>query len=137
MSADGALRCAHPPVNSRNRSCKPSRMSASDRARTRAAANSIASGIPSRRRQISTTAAALSSVTLKPGLAKRARSVNNSIAASATKSEGTRHVASPVTPIGSRLVASNVNLGAPPNSATISSAQASSRCSQLSSTTSI
>ena len=51
-----------PPVSSRNRSCRLSRISASDNARTRAAASSIASGMPSRRRQISPTAAALSSV---------------------------------------------------------------------------
>ena len=42
-----------PPVNSRNRSCRLSTISASDNARTRAAASSIASGMPSRRRQIS------------------------------------------------------------------------------------
>ena len=56
-----------PPVSNRNRSCRPSRISASDSARTRAAASSIASGMPSRRRQISATAAALSSVTREIG----------------------------------------------------------------------
>ena len=56
-----------PPVNSRNRSCRLSTISVSDNARTRAAASSIASGIPSRRRQISATAAALSSLTAKSG----------------------------------------------------------------------
>ena len=44
-----------PPVSSRNRSCRLSRISSSDSARTRAAASSMASGMPSRRRQISVT----------------------------------------------------------------------------------
>ncbi len=52
-------------------------------------------------------------------------------------SGGTRHVTSPATPIGSRLVAKIVNLGHAPSSAAISAAHASSRCSQLSSTTSV
>ena len=126
-----------PPVNSRNRSCRLSRISASDNARTRAAASSMASGTPSRRAQISPTAAALSSVTAKSGRAWRARSVNKSMASSASDSDGTRQLTSPATPIASRLVASNVNRGAAPSRATTSSALASSRCSQLSSTTSI
>ncbi len=65
----------------------------------------------------------LSSVTVKSGRARRARSVNSSIASSASDSDGTRQVTSPATPIGSRLVASTVNLGAAASSAPSSSAQ--------------
>ena len=93
--------------------------------------------MPSRRRQISVTAAALSSVMVKSGRTRRARSVNNSMASSASDSDGTRQVTSPATPIGSRLVANSVNPGHAPSSATTSAALASSRCSQLSNTTSI
>ena len=81
--------------------------------------------------------AALSSVTRKSGRARRARSVNNSMASSASDSDGTRHVTSPATPIGSRLVASTVSPGQAPSRADDSAALASSRCSQLSSTTSM
>ena len=105
--------------------------------RTRAAASSIASGMPSRRRQISATVAALSSVSRKSGRTRRARSVNNSIASSASDSDGTRQLTSPATPIGSRLVARTVTAGQPPSRPTTSAAHASSRCSQLSSTSSI
>lgn len=66
-SADGALRYA-PPVSRWNWSCKLSTISAGDRARTLAAARSIASGRTSSRRQISVTVAALSGVMPKLGL---------------------------------------------------------------------
>ena len=52
----------------------------------RAAASSIASGRPSSRRQISTTAAALLSVRAKPGRAARARSTNSATAGDAASS---------------------------------------------------
>ena len=126
-----------PPVSRRKRSCRLSRISVSDNARMRAAASSIASGMPSRRRQISVTAVVLSSVRWKSGRTWRARSVNNSMASSASDSDRTRQVTSPATPIGSRLVVKSVNPGQAPNRATISAAHASSRCSQLSSITSI
>ena len=45
-----------PPVSSRNRSSSRSAICWTDSARTRAAASSMASGMPSSRRQISTTA---------------------------------------------------------------------------------
>ena len=54
--------------------------------RVRAAASSIASGRPSRRRQISATAAALPSVRAKPGRTARARSVNSATAGQAATS---------------------------------------------------
>ena len=59
------------------------------------------------------------------------------MASSASDSDGTRQLTSPATPIGSRLVANSVNPRAASSSATTSAALASSRCSQLSSTTSI
>ena len=52
-------------------------MSWTDSTFVRAAASSRASGMPSRRRQISTTAAALSGVTAKPGTLAAARSTNS------------------------------------------------------------
>ncbi|MDT5328320.1 MAG: hypothetical protein QOF25_5472, partial [Mycobacterium sp.] len=126
-----------PPVSNRKRSCRLSRISFSDKTRTRAAASSIASGTPSRRRQISVAAAQLSSVRRKSGRTRRARSVNNSIASSASDSDGTRQLTSPATPIGSRLVAMTVTAGQRPCKPTTSAAHASSRCSQLSRTSSI
>ena len=71
------------------------------------------------------------------GLVRRARSPNNSMASSASESDGTRQLISPATPIGSRLVVSNVNAGHEAKRLLISSALASSRCSQLSSSISI
>ena len=97
----------------------------------------MASGRPSSLRQISVTVSVLSAVTRNSGLVLRARSPNNSIASSASDSDGTRQLTSPATPIGSRLVVSNVSAGHPASRAVISSALASSRCSQLSSTISI
>ena len=52
----------------------------------RAAASSIASGTPSRRRQISATAAALPSVRAKPGRTARARATNSATAGDAISS---------------------------------------------------
>jgi hypothetical protein len=126
-----------PPVSSRKRSCRLSRISVSDKTRTRAAASSIASGTPPRRRQISAAVAVFSSVRRKSGRTRRARSANNSIASSASDSDGTRQLTSPATPIGSRLVATTVTAGQPPCRPTTSEAHASSRCSQLSSTSNI
>ena len=54
--------------------------------RVRAAASSMASGRPSRRRQIATTAAALPSVRAKPGRTARARSTNSATAGDAISS---------------------------------------------------
>ena len=90
-------------------SCRLCRISVGDNARTRAAASSMASGRPSSLRQISVTVSALSAVTRKSGLVRRARSLNSSIASSASDSDGTRQLTSPATPIGSRLVVSSVN----------------------------
>ena len=88
-----------PPVSSRKRSCRLSTISSSDNARTRAAASSIASGMPSRRRQISATDGGVVVGEVKSGRARRARSANSSMASSASDSDGTRQVASPATPM--------------------------------------
>ena len=87
-------------------SCRLSRISVGDKARTRAAASSMASGRPSSLRQISVTASVLSAVRRNSGLVLRARSLNSSIASSASDNDGTRQLTSPGTPIGSRLVVS-------------------------------
>ena len=133
-SADAAPPCARPPsaIGTGRGGCPT--ISSSESARTRAAASSIASGMPSRRRQISVTVAALSSVIAKPGRARRARSLNNSIASSASDSDGTPQLTSPGTRSGSRLVARIVTFEQAANMSVTSAALASSRCSQLSST---
>ena len=86
---------------------------------------------------MSAMVAVLSSVARKSGRARRARSVNSSIASSVSDNDGTRQVSSPATPIGSRLVARIVNCGQASSRATISAPHASSRCSQLSSSSNI
>ena len=78
--------------------------------RTRAAASSIASGIPSRRSAIWPIAAHASASGTKPGRACCARSTNSATAVD-DSSDGTRHATSPATPIGSRLVASTRRRG--------------------------
>ena len=124
------------PVSSRKRSFRLAISSVSDIARMRAAASSMASGKPSRRWQMSPTAREFLSVTPKSGRTRRARSANNATASSANDIEGTRQIVSPATPIGSRLVASNVNLRQASRSSMTRAALASSRCSQLSRMTS-
>ena len=66
-----------PPARRRNRSPRRSAMSSGDIAETRAAASSIASGIPSRRRQISTTEATLDGWSVNAGSTDAARSANS------------------------------------------------------------
>ena len=69
-----------PAVSSPNRSSRRALISSTDSARTRAAASSIASGMPSSARQIEVTTAALSGLTTNPGLAAAARSANRRMA---------------------------------------------------------
>ncbi len=107
----------------------------------REAASSMASGIPSRRRQISTTAAASpSSPTMKRGETCCARSTNKATAAESTpaptSSEGTGHSRSSPMPSPSRLVATILVVAEATRMASIRSAAASSTCSQLSNTSS-
>jgi len=101
----------------------------------RAAASSIASGMPSSLRQISATAGALSSVRTSERFARRARS-SNSRTASVSSRDGTRHVTSPGTASGSRLVVSTDKCGLAPRRMATNAAQSSIRCSQLSRTSS-
>ena len=99
----------------------------------------MASGIPSRRRQISTTAAASSAVaTEKREATLRARSTNRVTAAESmpapTSSEGTSHNCSSATPNPSRLVANTLTVAECARIASTRSAAASRTCSQLSNT---
>ena len=105
----------------------------------REAANSMANGIPSRRRQISTTAAASSAVANEKREATLwARSMNRATAAESmpapTSSEGTGHSCSSATPSPSRLVARIFTVAECARIASIRSAAASRTCSQLSNT---
>ena len=77
-----------PPPKSRNRSSSRRAISTGGIDPTRAAANSSASGIPSRLRQISITAATLPASTTKPSAAAPACSANNWTAAVARASPG-------------------------------------------------
>jgi hypothetical protein len=103
--------------------------------------------MPSSRWHTSATATAFWGLSSNVGTAARTRSTNSRAAAysvtrsaagcgDGTGSDGTRQVISPGTPSGPRLVASTVRLGHSRSSAHASVADASRRCSQLSSTSS-
>ena len=105
--------------------------------------------MPSRRRQTSATAPALASVRAKAGCAPLARSRNRRPAPEASRRqrpcaasgsgrarEGTRQAVSPAMPRASRLVARTRTWGHARSTPSTRRAQASSRCSQLSSTSS-
>ena len=110
--------------------------------------------MPSSRWQISATAGAFSLVTAKPGATARARSMNRRTASywgsaaassaapkpgcrgSGIESDGTRQVVSPAMPSASRLVARIRRSGQARNNPSARAAQAATRCSQLSSTSS-
>ncbi len=110
-----------PPVSSRNRSSSSPRMSPGLNAATRAAASSIARGIPSRRTQISPTAPAFVSLSTNPGRAAWARSTNSRTAShsptlsssddSGSVSDASGQICSPATPKPSRLVAKSRTSG--------------------------
>lgn len=132
----GAPRC--PKVRTRNRSLRRSANSLTPSARTRVAASSRASGMPSSRRQISATArrsgaSGASGSRGKPGAAAAARSMNIRTA-SAGSSGSTRNIASPARPSGSCPVARTLRPGAVRRRSSVSSAAASTTCSQLSRT---
>ncbi len=86
-----------------------------------------------RRRQMERTASASSGRRVNSGRTCRARSLNSSNA-SASPSGGTVHVISPPIANGSRLVATILIAGAAVRRPAATSAAASTRCSQLSST---
>ena len=114
----------------------------------RAAASSMASGMPSRRRQIWMTASPLAGVSWKPGLAVLARSRKSRTASPASRtsrsaglwseggtvSGGTGRTASPAMLSGSWLVARMRTSGQATRMVFASSAHAARRCSQLSRT---
>ena len=87
-----------PPVRRRNRSSSRAAICSGGRALTRAAASSIASGIPSSRRQIWMTASAFCGVRVKAGCTARARSTNrrtDSVSAADSGGERRRQPAAP------------------------------------------
>lgn len=94
----------------------------------------MASGSPSSRRQISSTAAG-SSAARKPGRTDAPRSANN-WCAGAGRSGSSGRTTSPGTPSGSRLVAITVSPGQCRTSSSANSAAAATTCSQLSRTSS-
>ncbi len=95
----------------------------------------MASGMPSRRRQISTTASA-SSPGATAGATAEARSTNNVAALEWTSSDGTGQSCSSFSRSPSRLVARIFTVSERAKIASIMSAAASSTCSQLSNTNS-
>ncbi len=122
-------------------------LSSGERTVRRDAASSIASGIPSSRRQISATAPRCFDVSVNPGLACSARSAKSrtdSIAVSDTtvaassadgvRSGGTENTCSPATRSPSRLVVRIVRFGPERSTACAISAHGVRWCSQLSST---
>ena len=140
-----SVRCrgaaARPPVvSSPKRSATRIRICSTDSARTRAAASSMASGMPSSDWHTPATAAALPVVSVKPGALAAARSANSRTASPADPSAvltaigGTCQTVSPATRSGSRLVASSRSSAEAVSSRWHSQAHSSSRCSQLSST---
>ena len=113
--------------------------------RSRAAASSMASGLPSSARQIRTAGPTLLESMVNPGRTAPARSASSrtapySMASPAVTSgggsgsAGTGQSVSPITPSGSRLVARMRTSGAAASTRPASSATAAIRCSQLSST---
>ena len=122
-------------------------MAPADSDRVPAAASSMASGMPSRRRQMAATAPALASVSCQPPTASACQA-NSSAAAQAdtsaavaasragTVSGGTCSSCSPRRDSGARLVHSTDSPGQRVTSR-LTSGAAGSRCSKLSSSTSI
>ena len=122
------------PRSRRNRSRRRSSSSSADSDRIRAAASSMASGMPSRRSQIWTSASRWPSGVNDASVA-HARSQNNSTAAPSASSEGTRQTRSPRTRNASRLVARTCRFEQCAISCSTRTPTSSTRCSQLSITT--
>ena len=140
---------ASPAVSSVKRSSSRSRHRPAPSLRTRAAASSMASGMPSRRRQISTTDGTAAGVESKSGLGGRGpideqpaprrphRADRVGLAGVRHGADATRCTCSPSNASGSRLVARHRDVGAlRKHGLRHASPTASSRCSQLSNTTS-
>ena len=134
----------------RNRSVSRVRISSAGMPRSRTAASSSASGMPSSRRQSSATVTVFAALSANSGTAACARSTNRATAsawaapcpgrprpAGAGSSSGLISSAcSAGTPSGSRLVARMRSPGAAASSVRARLPQASTRCSQVSSTSS-
>src|SRR5690348_12936207 len=138
-----------PPDSSWNRAFSRSRICPGDSDRSRTAASSTASGIPSSARHTVATAAPLPSSTAKPGSTAAPRPANNRTASYLSSSSGpfglssagtvigrTAIVTSPATPSTCRLVAMIRSSGHPRSSTSAMTAQGSARCSHPSSTSS-
>ena len=106
--------------------------SASGSARSRTAASSIASGMPSSRWHSRTTSARFCGVTVNPGTTAAARWANSSAASASAGSGGSGKACSPGASSGCLLVASRVTPGAARSTVSAKAAQASTRCSQVS-----
>ena len=133
-------------MRSASRRSRRDSMAAGGKSCIRAAANSIASGRPSRCLQISATACAFPAFSLNPGSFKRARSTKSCTAspyscgsgpdASSALRNGTDQIASPLTANGARLVARIRSSGQALRSSCATLPHAAVKCSQLSRTSS-
>ena len=135
-----------PPVKREKRWSSRASNSITGMTRRRAAANSMANGMPSSRRQIRPATEVVRSSPASAAPCCAARSVNSrtaselpiacAVSSSAGVSrDGTRWTYSPAMPSGSRLVASSTMFGQLRSRASASLAHASMTCSQLSSST--
>ncbi len=138
---------APPDDNSPSRSPSRCAIAAGESSRIRAAASSIASGRPSRRRTISATACPFAAVSMKSGRTAIARSTNSRTAsasmrsatsvtpAAGSESGGTGNSCSPEIRSGARLETITVSLGAERRRSATTGAPATT-CSKLSRTSS-
>ena len=123
-----------PPVSNRKRSCRLSRISVNESARTRAAANSMASGMPSSRPQISATSGFVGSDGEIRSHAPRAFGEQfDRLVVQGQRRHPPRDLACAVRSVPGSW-SKRSSLGKRSSTATMRSALASSRCSQLSST---
>ena len=148
-SASDARRCHSPaaPAQQPERSSSRCRICSGDSTRNRAAASSIASGSPSRRRQIRPIVPWLPAVTVNPGRTSVARAGEQpdrlvlyrlpgprQVFGSVTGNGATATMCSPGTPSACRLVARTRSPGTAASRSATTPAHRSTRCSQLSST---
>ena len=134
-------------VNNRKRPSRLAAISVGVMTATRAAASSIASAMPSRRRQISSTAAVFAGPIVNDGFTDLARSANSVTAsvwpcepsseATGTDSEPRGQICSPAVPRRSRLVARIRRRGHESSNNSANRRAPSTTCSQLSRTSRI
>ena len=125
-------RARPPPVSSRSRSSRRSRICAGVRLRTRAAASSMASGMPSSRVTMSSTLVRSRRRATKSWRAAPARSTKSRTRLRAQPGSRARRCARRRHPSASRLVATTDTCGHDASTESTRSTTASSRCSQLS-----